>query len=130
MNSITPNPYNITEGNDATLVCIITDANPSNGIIWKWFNATSSNPKILHDGSNYTITDIVRTSTGLYGCTASNDAGPSEKVTIFVDVHCKYYNITNILKFKRANSTSSICLFLNEVQYMYMCYFIYALDFF
>ena len=81
-------PYRVIEGQAATLVCTVTDANPNTGITWKWFKTNSPNT-VLHNGFNYTISNIQRGRSGAYKCTATNNVGISEAATIYVDVKCK-----------------------------------------
>ena len=87
MSSIT-NPYKVIEEHTATLVCILTAANPNTGITWKWIKTNSPNTA-LYSGHNYTISDIRREESGSYSCTATNSVGTSEAVTIDIDVQCK-----------------------------------------
>lgn len=89
MSSNLPNPYTVEEGNTATLVCTLIDANPKTNITWKWFiDDNVIDPK--NDGATYAIPNITRNMTGLYKCSARNSAGISELATILVDVQCKY----------------------------------------
>ena len=81
--------YRVDEGQTATLVCVVTDANPNTNITWRWFKSDTPNI-ILHIGPNYTITNIQRGRSGLYGCSSSNIVGTSEAVAIEVDVQCKW----------------------------------------
>ena len=82
------NPYKVIEEHKATLVCILTAANPNTGFTWKWIKTDSPNTP-LHNGPNYTIPNIQREKRGSYSCTATNSVGTSEAVTIDVDVQCK-----------------------------------------
>ena len=82
------NPYKVIEGHTATLVCILTAANPNTGIRWKWIKTDSPNTP-LHNGPNYTISNIQRDKRGSYSCTATNSVGTSEAVTVDIDVQCK-----------------------------------------
>lgn len=81
------NPYNVREEETATLVCRVTDANPSINILWRWYKADRPET-ILHNGPTYTIANITRGRSGTYNCLASNTVGTSDAV-ILVDVHCK-----------------------------------------
>ncbi|XP_078334124.1 kin of IRRE-like protein 3 isoform X2 [Crassostrea virginica] len=81
----TPSPYRVKVGEIATLVCTITVANPSRGIMWKWIKTGSANT-VLHNESTFTMTNIQRGRSGTYNCTASNTVGTSEAATIDVDV--------------------------------------------
>ena len=84
-----PNPYTVTEGQTATLVCTVISANPSTFITWRWFKSDTPNT-FLHTGSTYTIHNIQRGRSGSYNCTASNTVGTSEPATIEVDVQYMY----------------------------------------
>nr|XP_022286587.1 hemicentin-1-like isoform X2 [Crassostrea virginica] len=77
--------YRVREGQTATLDCEVNDANPNTSIIWRWIKMDSSNT-VLHNGPNYTISNIQRGRSGSYNCTASNTVGTSEAATITVDV--------------------------------------------
>ena len=85
----TSSPYSVIEGETATLMCTVTDANPNTHITWRWIKTDSPN-MVLHNGPNYTISNIQRGRSGSYNCTASNTVGTSEPATINVDVQCKY----------------------------------------
>ena len=82
------NPYKVIEEHSATLVCILTAANPNTGITWRWIKTDSPNAP-LYNGPSYTIPNIQRGRSGSYNCTATNTVGTSEAVTIYVDVQCK-----------------------------------------
>ena len=86
-------PYTVTEGETASLSCTLTDANPSNSIIWRWIKTDSSNT-VLHNGPNYTIPRIQRGKSGAYHCTASNIVGVSEAATVYVNVQCRLLSYT------------------------------------
>ena len=80
--------YQLKEGDTATLVCTLTDANPNSPITWRWTKI--DNPtKDLYNGPNYTIPNIESGGSGSYSCTARNTVGASEAATIIVDVQCK-----------------------------------------
>lgn len=81
-------PYAVKEGQTAILNCVLIAANPKNIITWKWFKTTSD---VLHNQSIYTISNIMKSDSGSYSCTASNSIGTSELATIYVDVLCKYF---------------------------------------
>lgn len=85
---ITPTPYNVKEGHEATMECRMTAANPNTSIIWKWFKTTSQN-EMLSDEPYLIIPNITRGRSGPYNCTASNSVGTSDAVTISLDVHYK-----------------------------------------
>nr|XP_022320733.1 hemicentin-1-like [Crassostrea virginica] len=78
-------PYTVREGETVTLVCTVTDANPNTGIIWKWIKTNNPN-NVLHNGPNYTVSNIQKGSSGSYSCTANNVVGASEVATVYVDV--------------------------------------------
>ncbi|XP_078334109.1 neural cell adhesion molecule 1-A-like isoform X2 [Crassostrea virginica] len=78
-------PYRVREGQTATLVCTVTDANPNISITWKWIKLDSPH-MVLHNGSHFTIPNIKRGRAGPYSCAASNSVGASEAAIIFVDV--------------------------------------------
>lgn len=82
---ITPSPYIITEGENATLQCSLISANPNNSISWKWFFVGSPN-RFLYNQSTFTISNIQRTEAGSYSCTAKNTIDTSEASTIDIDV--------------------------------------------
>lgn len=84
----TISPYIVIEGKTATLECILTDANPSKGIVWKWFK-THSPSIVLYNGPIFKIANIQRDKSGSYNCTANNSVGTSEAVTINVDIQYK-----------------------------------------
>lgn len=86
--SSAPNPYTVKEGETANLICTLIDANPSN-ITWQWFK-NDTVIDAMEDRDTYAIPNITRSRSGLYKCTASNNAGTSEPATIYVDVQCKY----------------------------------------
>ena len=75
------------EEETATLVCRVTDANPSINISWRWYKADRPE-NILHIGPNYTIANITRGRSGSYSCTATNTVGISKAATIEVNVQC------------------------------------------
>ncbi|XP_078319162.1 cell adhesion molecule Dscam1-like [Crassostrea virginica] len=80
--------YTVNEGQTATLSCTVTDANPNTDITWRWFKTDSPN-NVLHNGSDYTISNIQRGRSGKYHCSARNVVGTSENTTIEVDVQYK-----------------------------------------
>lgn len=82
-------PYTVKEEQTATLMCIVTDANPNTGITWRWIRADSPNV-IFHTGPNFTISNIQREISGSFNCTASNSVGTSEAAVLIVDVQCVY----------------------------------------
>ena len=84
------NPYNVREEETATLVCRVTDANPSINISWRWYKADRPET-ILHNGPNYTIANITRGRSGSYSCTASNTVGTSEPATVNMNVQCNFF---------------------------------------
>lgn len=80
-------PYRVTEGQTATLICTVTDANPKTGITLRWVK--TDNPyTVLYTGPNYTITNAQRGRSGSYNCTASNSVGTSKPAVIYVVVQC------------------------------------------
>ena len=87
--SNTSSSYSVIEGETATLMCTVTDANPNYNITWKWIKTDSPN-MVLHNGSVYTISNVQRGRSGSYNCTASNTVGTSETAMIEVDVQCMY----------------------------------------
>lgn len=87
-------PYKVREGETVTLVCTVTDANPNTGITWKWIKTNNPN-NVLHNGPNYTVSNIKKGSSGSYSCTANNIVGASEVATVYVDVLCEKFNVFN-----------------------------------
>ncbi|XP_078316005.1 cell adhesion molecule 2-like isoform X3 [Crassostrea virginica] len=81
------NPYRVIEGETATLLCTVTDANPNTNITWRWVKINSTND-VLHTGRTYTIPNIKRDRSGSYICRASNKVGTSEGAVIDIDVLC------------------------------------------
>ena len=98
MESYTPNPYRVVEGQTATLICTMTTANPNTSFIWKWIK-NDSPTTVLHNGSNYTIPNIQRGSSGLYSCIASNSVGTSDPVTVNLDVQCMHRHVLFMFEF-------------------------------
>ena len=92
MISNTSSLYRVIEGETATLICTMTDANPQTDITWRWFKANSPNI-VLHNGSTYLIPGMQRGNSGTYNCTASNVVGMSEAATVNVNVQCKNFHI-------------------------------------
>ena len=86
-----PSPYRIKEGQTATLICSVTDANPNTSIKWRWIKLDSPNME-LHNGPSYKIPNTQRGASGTYVCTASNTVGTSEGENVVVDVQCMYFN--------------------------------------
>jgi hypothetical protein len=85
----TSSPYQVVEGQTATMTCSVGAANPNTDITWRWVK-TDSPSNVLHTGPTYTISNIQRAASGTYSCTASNSIGISTPVTVLVDVQCKY----------------------------------------
>ena len=83
--------YKIQEGQTATLICTVTDANPNTSITWRWNKLDNLNVD-LHNGPAYTILNIQRERSGTYICTASNTVGTSEGENVVIDVQCMYYH--------------------------------------
>ena len=81
------NPYRLREGETATLVCTVTDANPNTYITWRWIKTDSPN-SVIYNGPTYKILKIERGSSGSYNCLASNSVGTSEPVVVNLDVQC------------------------------------------
>ena len=98
MESNTPNPYRVIEGQTATLICTITTANPNTIITWRWIK-TDRQATVLHNGPTYTILSIQRGSSGSYSCTASNSVGTSDAATILLDVQCMHFYIQHMCEF-------------------------------
>ena len=92
MTSSQLSPYRVREGETATLVCALIDANPNTSITWRWIKTDSPN-SVLYNDHSYTISNIQRGRSGSYNCTASNTVGTSEADTIYVDVQCKCFHI-------------------------------------
>lgn len=80
------------EGQFLSLMCMLIDANPNTGIVWRWFY-TATPDELLYNKPNYTIQNIDRGKSGSYSCTASNTVGTSKAATIDVDVLCMYCNV-------------------------------------
>lgn len=91
LTSNTSRTYTVIEDEKAVLQCILVDANPKKGIVWKWFK-TDEPGTVLSDGPRFTIQNIRRQNFGSYKCTAENTAGTSDAIEIVVVVQCKYLN--------------------------------------
>ena len=87
MESNTPNPYRVIEGQTAALICTMTSANPNTSITWRWIKKDSQ-ATTLYNETTYTILNIQTGSSGSYSCTASNSVGTSDAATITLDVQC------------------------------------------
>nr|XP_022287398.1 basement membrane-specific heparan sulfate proteoglycan core protein-like isoform X2 [Crassostrea virginica] len=83
--SNTSSPYIVLEGQTATLVCSLTNANPTANITWRWIKTDIPNA-VLHNGHSYIIPNITRERSGSYNCTVSNSLGISNAATIKVHV--------------------------------------------
>lgn len=95
------NKYTVREGETATLVCTLIDANPKEPLTWRWIKS-DSNDTVYNNGPNFTMSNITRGRSGSYSCAANNSVGTSEKVTVNVDVQCMYcnfscYGISNVV---------------------------------
>ncbi|XP_078319168.1 muscle, skeletal receptor tyrosine-protein kinase-like [Crassostrea virginica] len=104
-------PYTVKEGQTATLMCIVTDANPNTGITWRWIRADSPNV-IFHTGPNFTISNIQREISGSFNCTASNSVGTSEAAVLIVDVQYKpevRCSLPSPYRVKEGESAALIC---------------------
>ena len=78
----------ICEGSPVTLFCNATGS-PTPSITWTRVadNGTDSAPLPAVDGT-YVMSNILRSSTGTYRCTATNGAGTVNR-TVQVTVRCK-----------------------------------------
>ncbi|XP_061188018.1 B-cell receptor CD22-like [Saccostrea echinata] len=81
-------PYNVLEGQTATMTCSVTAANPHTDIRWSWIKKDSPS-YVLDTGLNYTISNIQRNQSGIYNCRATNSIGMSTPASIHVDVQYK-----------------------------------------
>lgn len=117
MSSGTSNPYRVREGETATLMCTVTDANPNNNITWRWFQTDRLDTN-LNNGHTYTIPNIQRERSGSYSCTASNNAGTSDPASIIVDVQCMYF-IHNLLKYLCIYNFFKFIIFLSRIERLF-----------
>ena len=81
-------PDAVNEGQTATLMCTLINANPNTSITGRWIK-TDSPSTVLHTGPYITIPNIQRGRSGSYNCLATNTVGTSEPATIYVNVQCK-----------------------------------------
>lgn len=81
--------YRVIEGQNITLDCVLTAANPNTSIEWTWYNSNNTK-NVIKRRPIYTIFNIQRNNTGTYSCSASNIIGTSVPVSIDVDVQCKF----------------------------------------
>lgn len=81
------NPYRVIEGQNATLVCSLTAANPNTSITWKWFSGDKQFP-VPENRPTFIMSEIHRIKSGNYSCTASNKVGTSEATSTTLDVQC------------------------------------------
>ena len=82
-------PYNhtVTEGNNLTLQCKVTAANPTPNITW--YNV-STNKTLISYKDNLTFELITRSHAGRYLCVVENGIGQAAVSRIItVDVQCK-----------------------------------------
>ena len=82
-------PYNhtVTEGNNLTLQCKVTAANPTPNITW--YNV-STNKTLISYKDNLTFGLITRSNAGRYQCVVENGIGQAAVSRIStVDVQCK-----------------------------------------
>ena len=86
-------PYNhtVTEGNNLTLQCKVTAANPTPNITW--YNV-STNKTLISYKDNLTFGLITRSDAGRYQCVVENGIGQAAVSRIStVDVQCKLIQI-------------------------------------
>ena len=86
-------PYNhtVTEGNNLTLQCKVTAANPTPNITWYSVSATKT---LISYKDNLTFGLITRSHAGRYQCVVENGIGQAAVSKIStVDVQCKLIRI-------------------------------------
>ena len=86
-------PYNhtVTEGNNLTLQCKVTAANPTPNI--RWYNVSATKTLISYK-DNLTFGLITRSHAGRYQCVVENGIGQAAVSRIStVDVQCKLIQI-------------------------------------
>ena len=67
---------------------------PTPNITWTKVLTDSRNSGVLHQGPTWDFTNISRTDSGTYHCTAFNELGGSDRRAINVNVTCKYTSDT------------------------------------
>ena len=86
-----PYDHTVTEGNNLTLQCKVTAANPTPNI--KWYNVSATKMLISYK-DNLTFELITRSHAGRYQCVVENGIGqPAVSRISTVDVQCKLIQI-------------------------------------
>jgi len=89
LNVIYSRNHTIVEGENLTLQCRVTAANPEPNITW--YKGTVNSSTALSYGANFTLTNISRADAGNYYCTVGNGIGkPAISRISVVTVLCKY----------------------------------------
>ena len=89
-------PYNhtVTEGNNLTLQCKVTAANPTPNITWYSVSATKT---LISYKDNLTFGLITRSHAGRYQCVVENGIGQAAVSRIStVDVQCKLIWVSSL----------------------------------
>ncbi|CAC5421801.1 HMCN [Mytilus coruscus] len=76
-------PYIVYQGqHNIVLTCVIDDGNPADFVTYEW-----NSPIGTVNTHNLTILTVNNSHSGQYSCTATNNAGTSDKATKQIDVH-------------------------------------------
>ena len=70
---------------------------PTPNITWTKVLEDGSNSGVLHQGANWNITNINRTDSGTYHCTAYNGFGNPVSRAINVNVLCEYMDSNSLV---------------------------------
>ena len=87
-------PLDVVENITLKVVCQVLDANPKVNSL-SWYKGSSTTP--IGMLSNFSITKVIRTYSGVYRCEGSNGIGQNGVDTIYVNVLCKYQPYDNIM---------------------------------
>lgn len=79
----------VVEGSNVTLLCTAT-GKPTPNVTWTKVLGNGSNGEVLHKGKFWNFTNINRTVSGKYHCTASNGFGNPVSHKVEVNVLCEY----------------------------------------
>lgn len=78
--------HDIEELKDSVAVRCVVTANPRATVIWR--RAGQTQPAALQELLQFS--PAVRQHAGLYTCSARNQAGEAQPVTVHIDVKCKF----------------------------------------